>query len=383
MAYYCEVVVDAVAATNSLVVAEHLHFSEVGVAANTFSQLWLLQSTSVANATDTLVQGVRVFHEAASAVAVNTITTAHHDVESPYSSTAHATDEVFGAAVTFNLTSTANATNTYTVPRDADYVSVADATNTLIATRRSTESFASTARAVNTLHAAKALVFTATGAAVDTGVFTRRPQGVEVSTGVATDTAVAVRRVVYSDSTAGVAVGAVINLKWTAHEVLSASADAENYLSTSDPLYGLWFNTKSMGASLWTGLRVNSLIEVNGEVYGATSAGLVKMEHGAQTIVSEVVWDLVDFDDAQLKKVDMAYVAGDSVAPFQFDVTTSEGTWSYATHLPSAESPMNHRATLGKGLRARYYRFAVSNPDGADFGVNDVGVLIGDTSRRR
>lgn len=145
-----------------------------------------------------------------------------------------------------------------------------------------------------------------------------------------------------------------------------------------------WTNPRTTAAARWDALSVNSIVEIDGRVFGATPEGIVELALDEGTVDARIVWDLLDFGAAEEKKAQAAYVAGDSTKPFKVTVTTKQGSWDYTTHLvDGSEQAENHYTPLGRGLLARYYRFALSNTEGAPFSMNELRALIGSGTRRR
>ncbi len=145
-----------------------------------------------------------------------------------------------------------------------------------------------------------------------------------------------------------------------------------------------WVNPRTTAAARWGDLAVNSIVEIEGRVFGATAAGIVELTPEEGTVDARIVWDLLDLGVAEQKVVQGAYVAGQSAAPFAITATTKQGSWEYTTHrTDGSEQSDNHYTPLGRGLLSRFYRFEMANTDGAPFSVDDVRVLMGATQRRR
>lgn len=165
---------------------------------------------------------------------------------------------------------------------------------------------------------------------------------------------------------------------------LSLSASAVVSSSLRLPIaarQALWTNTRTTAAAYWTHLKVNSVVEQDGVLYGAAVDGVHELTNdGSHT--GSVTWDLMDFGSPQLKTLGSAYVDGTSQGPFTVRVANRQGTYDYSTHLLlGSEHTQNHRADLGKGLKSEHYRFTVL--ENTHFDVGEVRVQIAEAARRR
>lgn len=206
---------------------------------------------------------------------------------------------------------------------------------------------------------------------------------VVTSTGVAMSAVTSRRKVTIEEETnaaaaASVATSAIVNLS------LRADIEAEDSVRMpSTALPALWFNTTTAAAATWDGMKFNSMLEVDGRVYGAGLDGVSEVVPQArddgQKIDWHVYWDLMDFENPARKRLGSVYVVGVADKPFDVHVVARHrgvlGRYRYVTKLPKGDMATNYRATPGKGLDATFYRIGVG---GAGFG--EVRAVIIDTN---
>lgn len=268
-------------------------------------------------------------------------------------------------ALAATIMSTANATETLLMRRSLSLQSNAVAVDTLTTNARFTAMLQSNAVATGTLDGRKVLSLSSGANAEATLIALRRVTENLTSNAVAAETLTGNARVTMllnSSAVASDVIATIARMKIT----LTSEAEAQDYLRIPDNTFpNVWLNTTSAAASIWSGLPFNSMIESDGEVYGAGIYGLYKFtpkaDDNGETLPVEVLWDLSDFGSDYRKRIGHVYVAGYCEDPgFVVNVTTHQGSYSYSTRLPRHEHATNYRATLGRGLDSQFYRIGVT-----------------------
>jgi frataxin-like iron-binding protein CyaY len=291
------------------------------------------------------------------------------------------TIEALTGKATSHVNESGNATETVTGRRGVIISESAAGTDTPLTTLHGHITLSDSAAAVETVLAARVFTIAESATASEIVTLVRGKTLTVLDTANATSTVTAGRHTstVVSDHANG---SEIILTHLHAVLVLVDSAFAEEMVNTSDPLQQLWANTMTGAAAHWSGLAINSIVEMDGKVYAATAAGMVELQFGQGVALAEVLWDLVDLKSPFFKRVDVAYVGGSADAPLRVSVTTDQGRFEYDTHT-ALDAQGSMRAQLGKGLNARYWRFGVSNPDGTDFVMDDLTVDVRDMKNRR
>mgnify|MGYP006921322846 CR=1 FL=1 len=158
--------------------------------------------------------------------------------------------------------------------------------------------------------------------------------------------------------------------------VVDTAETAEAVRTSADELAGYWNNSMTTAPALWSGLPFNSMIAVNGVLYGAGAEGIYRMDaseaakdDGAK-IRSEVMWDLSDFGVPNKKRIEGVYVSGQAKGAFTVRVINERGRWDYVTRLPFNNKMAQHLAQPGRGLEASHWRIALIQTK--SFGVDRV-----------
>ena len=286
-----------------------------------------------------------------------------------YVSTANVTATLPKIESTTVLVSTANA--------QANSVFVAATISVLV----------STANATATAGTGGIQILVSTANATSIGSVVRLVPSIPVSSANVTATALvhSVAKATYVSR--GVASASVL-LKQEANQILvsTAVATAVFWEAVAATYAGLWANSFTMAPGTWTGLPFNSMIEIDGVLYGAGAEGLYKMVDGVDDdgteISAAIVYDLEDFDDQQKKRFGTAYIGGTSAGRLNLQVLNEQGRFNYKTHLPATTKTTNFRAIFGRALQSRYVRLTITNPGGVDFSYNDLKVEVVSLSRR-
>lgn len=144
-------------------------------------------------------------------------------------------------------------------------------------------------------------------------------------------------------------------------------------------------NLKTGGVTEYQGFNFNSFTIFGGRVLGASDAGLFALDGGTDAgaeINGYITTGIDDFGSDHKKRCSDAYVSGKSSEPMDFTVLLDEGTASYSYPVPATDTYREGKANLGRGLKARYWQFKVSNRAGADFEIGQVDVEAEKLSRR-
>jgi len=170
---------------------------------------------------------------------------------------------------------------------------------------------------------------------------------------------------------------------------LAAVAAAASDVWFKDPGRIAWvLNTETTAASWYDNFDFESITQTPDKVLGVGPDGLYELVGGTDSgeqIDAETVSGFSDFGVPQTKRVDNMYFGYTSDGRISVTVETYESDHSPATYLleqRAADAPRNSRATPGKGMWGRYWRFTIKNVAGADFEVHDASVDIAASSRR-
>jgi hypothetical protein len=339
-------------------------------------------STSSANATSTLTfrRGVT----AGSTAAVSETVKGVAGVVMTIAESAAAVESVPRPKLTILAASSANAASTLLMRRGLTLVSTAGASNVASGPTAGLVTLTKTAAASETA----ALVMTASEA--EEANATETVTGRRIVTAVVTDTAgsaaVAAPR---NNALIGLMSEALATSLFTgsvaANIIVTDEAEAFDFVRLSDEnLSQLWVNPMTGAAAQWTGLPVNSIIQHEGVILGATRYGIVTLENGIddldEAIDSEVLWDLDNFGSPQKKRMGSVYVSAQGGGPFTVRVINEQGRFDYSTRLPGTPKATNHRAIVGRGLESVYFRIGVLSSK--DFGADHVIVEHEQVARR-
>lgn len=190
-------------------------------------------------------------------------------------------------------------------------------------------------------------------------------------------------------------------MAWTL--ALTDRAWGDDYLRTSvDVVDGAWTaSTDLLAISQYTNTPSNSATYAYGLVMLGTPAGVVAMQgttdFGDPIESQEMSTGLLDLADLAASerggrpinqwRPDLLYLALTGEAGVVLTVgNTQSGTEevSYDYEVPSraAEVPVTNRVKIGRGMRNRYYRLALTTIDGAPYQLHDLTADALVTSRR-
>lgn len=157
-----------------------------------------------------------------------------------------------------------------------------------------------------------------------------------------------------------------------------------------DTLTMAWaMNTESFGMTRYTGLPFSSLAVVNGRVLGLGDTGLFVLEgendDGVQ-IDALVTTGLSMLGDSAVKRIPEIYFTGSMQDEMSLAVGVygaKKGTYTYTVPKRTADAPRGNRAVLGKGLASVYWKFTITNKNGADFNIDTITADVAPSTTRR
>ncbi|MFA6064065.1 MAG: hypothetical protein WC736_15860, partial [Gallionella sp.] len=162
--------------------------------------------------------------------------------------------------------------------------------------------------------------------------------------------------------------------------VAAQQAFGANYITIS-------MHAEKQALTTYTNYPFNSFCIFGGELYGASDAGLFKLTGATDNgtaIAATITPGVTDFGDSHLKTIDRAYVGYRTDGDLTFSLTQHDDGQTYTYPLVSnAEAGIfGRRVITGRGLRARYYQWSISNVDGADFAIDTLELSARTLSRR-
>lgn len=158
----------------------------------------------------------------------------------------------------------------------------------------------------------------------------------------------------------------------------------------ADPATDAWTaNTDTWGTSRYEDWPVNSLAEVDGVLYGATDAGLVRLDaddDAGAAIAARLTTGLHDLAGEANIHPRTLYAGATVDGQLQATVyhvtgrTPAEHTYTFEARPAADFAPQ--RVRLGRGIKSRYMQFTIANVAGADFTIDTLS-LLGDPTTRR
>ena len=148
-------------------------------------------------------------------------------------------------------------------------------------------------------------------------------------------------------------------------------------------------NTDTFAMSRYSGYGVNSLAEIGGALYGATAAGLCRMDadnDAGTPIEGWILTGRTDMGSEATKHLRMMYAGAETNGALQAKVCDiGRGIVGWHTYLFEAcrgNDLATQRAKIGRGMRSRYWQFQVGNVDGAAFTLDTLSFIADIGSRR-
>jgi len=181
-----------------------------------------------------------------------------------------------------------------------------------------------------------------------------------------------------SSATAATATGAVTMYRpWATG--LSEPTLAETYRT--------WVsNTGSGAVTEYTNFSFNSYAPVNGTYYAAGPGGLFQLT-GNDDAGTDIAWvvrtGMMDGKSAYLKRLTEVLLAARFDAPVRLRVWTNENDYyDYTINNFTPDVLQQVRATLGRGMRSRYFRVELSGMDGASMELDSMQLPMTPLARR-
>jgi len=177
-----------------------------------------------------------------------------------------------------------------------------------------------------------------------------------------------------------VGAGSIVMPLMLLNAVAAQQAFGAGYITVS-------MDTGKQALTAYTNYPFNSFCMFGGELYGASDAGLFKLTGATDNgtaIAATFTGGVTDFGDSHLKTIDRAYVGYRTDGDLTLSLTQHDDGAVYTYRLASNTMPgiFGRRVITGRGLRARYYQWSISNVDGADFSIDTLELSARTLSRR-
>lgn len=165
---------------------------------------------------------------------------------------------------------------------------------------------------------------------------------------------------------------------------LVATGRASQAAGASYSAYAL--NSENRALTTYSGMPIRGLAKFNGVYLAAGPGGLFVLSGDTDAgaiINASVRLAATDFGDPHLKRVEQMYVQYRTTGDLTLKVILNEHE-QYDYTLPAAghTSLAPQRVKIGKGAKATYWQFDISNRDGADFDFDRISVDPLVTSRK-
>lgn len=171
--------------------------------------------------------------------------------------------------------------------------------------------------------------------------------------------------------------------------ILTSVGTGTSSVEFNDPGRIAWvMNTETTATSIYGNAGYQSMAVVGGKLCAVGPTGFVILEgqdDDGLNVNAEVASGFADYGVPQLKRVEGAFFSytSDGTLQVKADVYGYTGTgYEYGVELRAAAAPRTSRAVPGKGLVSRYWRWTVSNVDGADFKIFDASLDVAISTRR-
>jgi len=176
---------------------------------------------------------------------------------------------------------------------------------------------------------------------------------------------------------------------------LATTVHVRESLFAPDAAATCWVMTLGTHAVyFWDNWQFTDMLQIDGKIFAAGPNGLMLMDadsDNGRPIAARVQYGFSelagqDNDGATLKKRVPHILAGYTAQqPLQLTCETYGQNWPvYRYTMPAAPAaqPINNRITIGKGLNARYWRFAIENTQGGDFTLHSLEAEVLYAQRR-
>lgn len=144
--------------------------------------------------------------------------------------------------------------------------------------------------------------------------------------------------------------------------------------------YSVTLNSGKEGLQAYTTHYTNypfdRILRFGGKYYGVAADGLFELSgdtFNGTAIVSVVQTAPTDFKQRTMKRPVSMYMSGRVGADFKVSVISAEEDTNRYSYKPVQKTgSRTHRVMFGKGVRARYIAYALTNTDGGDFELDDL-----------
>lgn len=157
-----------------------------------------------------------------------------------------------------------------------------------------------------------------------------------------------------------------------------------------DDLYEGWvLNTESLGTGKYTNYPFNSMSRVGGQFWGASADGLYILSgdtDDGDTINAHLFTGKTDFDSPFFKHVREVFIGYSSDQPVVIKTVSSqdgeltERWYTLSPHFTGQDREA--RVKLGRGVKSRYWQFAIYNVDGGDLDLDRLDFYVVKLGRR-
>jgi hypothetical protein len=149
--------------------------------------------------------------------------------------------------------------------------------------------------------------------------------------------------------------------------------------TTGEGYIGYAVNTSNFAVTKYTRYNFNSFMEVNGNYFGAGSDGLYYLE-GADDAGTQLDaaarTGIFDFGTNKQKRIPRAYVGIRGDGRLLLKTVTNEDTVRWYEVQNVRRTIHSHRVKLGRGVKAAYWQFELSNEmDGSFFEVDNIELV--------
>jgi hypothetical protein len=163
---------------------------------------------------------------------------------------------------------------------------------------------------------------------------------------------------------------------------------ASEELWASDFAAAAWvLNLATGGLSTYDNFGYGSVAAHDGVLYATNPEGVFALsgdKDQTRNVTGRVKTGMLDFDIKSKKRISDIFV-GYTGGSLSYEVETYDGpqeVYTYEMPERSADAPRNNRVKPGRGLSSRYWRFTVTNVDGADFQLHDQTAVVAASQRR-
>jgi len=168
------------------------------------------------------------------------------------------------------------------------------------------------------------------------------------------------------------------------------AAFVTTFVLDNETYTGVVINTENGARTEYTAYDFNSMCRFNGGHYGAKEDGIHLLDgadDAGADIDAHILTGISDFDIRTNKRIDKAYlgIRNDGNIVLKATITSADDGLRREYWYEISDTSTGIRKTrikMGKGLKAKYWQFELSNKDGSDFEL-DVIKLIPITLTRK